>query len=631
MDRNATLARLPLELLESIAELLASEREVNSLCRANRRLHAQLTPYLYKRNARHREDYYDASAVRWAAARGRADTIRRAIASGVCVADEKSSLGAAVDWGHFEAVELLLSVPGLDIESDFHRLQTPLCLAADNGDLRIARLLVDEHGANVNMPACEGKTPLLIAVLGHRVEMAKFLVSRGAHVEPPSATLRQPLLAAARNGNCELGRLLLDHGARPDGAGFLDFTPVHFAALCGHADFLELLLGRGAAMDRRADLLERNLYQQTPVQLAFTWKMTETAKMLLERGADVTVAEGCETLLSAAAFHGECEMLEHLLRRGGVNMYGEREAYRVLCDSTRLGKVGVIRVLVAHGLSARRVGEQEAALMVAVNSLEEAHHEIVGLLIDAGADVEEKDGRGRTALHHAAYRGDIKVVSLLLDRGADPTATDNTGATAAHHAARSGQVETIRVLRGIQGVDIHALDGDGRTPFFHAAMRGRTDVLRVLAESPPAAHGNDNAASNYIPDMRGNIRDIHGLSPLLAALRNQELGACNVLLNELGAGSADKADMDVVGSLMCTWEGDDDREKEDEESDVSNMLEKEWRWCDACTRPAHRQREYPRTCIVCLGGEYLLCNECVEAGTSCLDTSHETVESRPDY
>lgn len=49
------------------------------------------------------------------------------------------------------------------------------------------------------------------------------------------------------------------------------------------------------------------------------------------------------------------------------------------------------------------------------------------LLIDSGADLDARDGMGRTALHFAAYLENYEQVQCLLDSGADPTIADNAG------------------------------------------------------------------------------------------------------------------------------------------------------------------------------------------------------------
>jgi hypothetical protein len=54
------------------------------------------------------------------------------------------------------------------------------------------------------------------------------------------------------------------------------------------------------------------------------------------------------------------------------------------------------------------------------------HHEIVGRLLAARADLNTKNGR-MTALHYAAYGGSTKSAVALLVGGADHTITNNSG------------------------------------------------------------------------------------------------------------------------------------------------------------------------------------------------------------
>lgn len=52
-----------------------------------------------------------------------------------------------------------------------------------------------------------------------------------------------------------------------------------------------------------------------------------------------------------------------------------------------------------------------------------------------GADVNESDGRGITALGLAVGYNKVAIVKVLLDGGADVTKTDVKGSTVLHYAA----------------------------------------------------------------------------------------------------------------------------------------------------------------------------------------------------
>jgi ankyrin repeat protein len=66
--------------------------------------------------------------------------------------------------------------------------------------------------------------------------------------------------------------------------------------------------------------------------------------------------------------------------------------------------------------------------------------------LDAGAEVNERNNYGWTALMHAARLGNDEIVALLVDKGADINAADNDGWTALMRASHRGHTETVKLL-----------------------------------------------------------------------------------------------------------------------------------------------------------------------------------------
>lgn len=104
----------------------------------------------------------------------------------------------------------------------------------------------------------------------------------------------------------------------------------------------------------------------------------------------------------------------------------------------------------------------------------------VQTLLAQGANVNEKDKDGRTALMWAAFNGHTAIVEVLLAKGAEMNAKDNEyGWTALMVAARNGHTATVEALL-TQGADVHAKDKDGKTALQLAESEGHTHIAQLL-------------------------------------------------------------------------------------------------------------------------------------------------------
>ena len=85
--------------------------------------------------------------------------------------------------------------------------------------------------------------------------------------------------------------------------------------------------------------------------------------------------------------------------------------------------------------------------------------EILGLLLDAGADPNTKNG---APLGMAVGFKDLEVCRFLLDRGADPNSKNQNGTTILMDANFLGDVQIIELLLS-RGADVNAVDAGGWT------------------------------------------------------------------------------------------------------------------------------------------------------------------------
>jgi len=99
---------------------------------------------------------------------------------------------------------------------------------------------------------------------------------------------------------------------------------------------------------------------------------------------------------------------------------------------------------------------------------------------------------GDTAIALAAKWGHPEVIGLLLEKGADATIANNVGQTPLHLAADMGQLEACRVLIEKGGVDPNVQDLSGFTSLHAAAGKAHTATCVLLLE-----HGADKTIKNY--------------------------------------------------------------------------------------------------------------------------------------
>jgi ankyrin repeat protein len=89
--------------------------------------------------------------------------------------------------------------------------------------------------------------------------------------------------------------------------------------------------------------------------------------------------------------------------------------------------------------------------------------DLVGRLLEAGANPNRNGSFGRTPIHQARRDGRAKLLRLLLQHGGNPNVRGHYQRTALHAAAEGNRFELARLLIRA-GADPDAADEEGKKP-----------------------------------------------------------------------------------------------------------------------------------------------------------------------
>ncbi len=136
-------------------------------------------------------------------------------------------------------------------------------------------------------------------------------------------------------------------------------------------------------------------------------------------------------------------------------------------------------------MSHARPHDQKRSLLgwVKLNNKEEAVATMEQTpMADMPRALASTDDIGRTALHHAAIRGNFALCKLLIDCGADVNAKDSAGLSALH---LTGEASVARLLLA-RGSAIDAKSKAGLSPIEYSQRVGRpTAYIHILQGGPP--------------------------------------------------------------------------------------------------------------------------------------------------
>ena len=325
-------------------------------------------------------------------------------------------------------------------------------------------------------------------------------------------------------------RALLEQPADVNTAQVDGMTALHWAARHDDLETAKLFVRAGA------DVSAANRYGVTPLTFACTNGNPEMVELLLDAGADPnTTLPGGETALMTAARTGRLGPVKALLARGAdprstVHGMGRQDgvgasAFLVRMDDPTIfdfetkaeqtalmwaaaeGHAEVVGELIQAGAEFRTtLSSGFTPLLFAVR---EGHMDVVKTLVKAGADISEGieshtdwrhlgyDARlkpGARPLHVAVENGHFELATYLMEAGADAGAADPTGYTALHAMIAARRVppgdlnpppEPTGNMTSLQFVAKLAAHGANLNARIHTARPTYPDIARPRIEMTP--------------------------------------------------------------------------------------------------------------------------------------------------
>ena len=297
----------------------------------------------------------------------------------------------------------------------------------------------------------DGTTALHRASYQDDLTQAETLIRSGANVNAATDLGVTPLWLAAQNGSEKMVARLLSAGANPNAALLAGETPVMVAARAGKTAVVEQLIAKGANVNARG------ARRQTALMWAVAQQHPDVVRVLLAHGADLSLRSERWSQVMAVPPHGYLPYNKEIPAG----------------DETAL-------------LFAARAGDLESTK----------------LLLAAGANVDDADAWGVSAVTLAAHSGFDDVVDVLLEKGADPNAMKAgfapiheaimrrdehmVASLLAHGANPNAPLQTWTPTRRSSDDWNFAPELVGATPFWLAARFTEPGVMRMLVK-----HGAD--------------------------------------------------------------------------------------------------------------------------------------------
>ena len=343
---------------------------------------------------------------------------------------------------------------------------------------------------------------------------------------------------------------------------------------------INALLKQGANINAR-----EHINGHFALQYAINWPDVALVKLLLDKGADVNLADtgGATALIDATRDDGpQYTAIVKLLIERGANVHADNDA--AILSAAKNAAPETVRLLLSKGArvdATDKDSDDDTVLMQAASGASVA---TVEMLISAGAEINVTNKKGQTALMKAVtldHRYDPKerlpIVELLLKRGADINARDTSGMTpllysvVQYMSEAGGVIAHVEVVQYLldRGADVRATDEQGDTTLIKTvkAFRGSTDIIQsLLVKGVPinaqnktgttalmivAGNGTENVVTILLEKGADlNLKDSEDSTALDYAVRNGQIKIARTLFSKSASSKSDyKSEAELLAAV----------------------------------------------------------------------------------
>jgi ankyrin repeat protein len=230
---------------------------------------------------------------------------------------------------------------------------------------------------------------------------------------------RLPVHYAAQNNHLDVMRFLVEEKGcdftLPDNFGM---TALHAACQNGSFDVAKYLIEKGAKLD--LDFIGRS-----PIDFAVQADAKEIIEYVAQMSSEAinTVDANGTTYLHKAVFAGAVNVVQ--LLKNQINAQ-DSLGFTPLHYVGQYSSVEIVGKLIEAGANINATANNGLTpLMVAAQC--NNRPVVEELLKVKELEINKKDAKGWTALHHASNNSSFNVITLMIQRGCDPNAKDNEG------------------------------------------------------------------------------------------------------------------------------------------------------------------------------------------------------------